>query len=151
MEYDKCGRIPLPALLMKERRRIMDINITTPALLFSAITLLMLAYTSRFLALASLVRQFHAAYAEKPDEKAYKQIKNFRKRLKIIKHMQFLSVLSFFLCVLCMFLIFAGLMLAADILFAASLILLMGSLLLSLMEIYISVDALEVELSDLER
>lgn len=129
----------------------MDINITTPALLFSAITLLMLAYTNRFLALASLVRQFHAVYSEKPDEKVYIQIANFRKRLTIIKYMQFLSVLSFFLCVLCMFLIFAGMVLAADILFACSLVLLMASLLLSLWEIFISVDALEVELGDLER
>ncbi|MCX7749903.1 MAG: DUF2721 domain-containing protein [Clostridia bacterium] len=128
----------------------MDINITTPALLFSAITLLMLAYTNRFLAIAALVRQFHTAYKEKPDERVYKQIQNFRKRLKIIKNMQLFSVISFFLCVLCMFLIFANKIHAANIVFAVSLVLLMLSLFLSIIEIYISVDALEVELSDLE-
>lgn len=128
----------------------LDINITTPALLFSAITLLMLAYTNRFLALAGLVRQFYSIYAEKPDEKVYRQIQNFRKRLRIIKNMQFLSVLSFFFCLVCMFLIFANHILAADIVFALSIVLLMASLLLSLIEIFISVDALEVQLSDLE-
>lgn len=128
----------------------MNINISTPALLFSAITLLMLAYTNRFLALASLVRQFYAAYIEKPNDKMFQQISNFRKRLKIIKSMQILSVLSFFFCVLCMFLIFTGYILAADVTFIVSLVLMMISLLLSLHELFISVDALEVELSDLK-
>lgn len=128
----------------------MNINITTPALLFSAITLSMLAYTNRFLALASLVRQFYSIYSQRPEERVYKQIQNFRKRLSIIKHMQFFAVLSFLFCVLCMFLIFARYMLAADIVFACSLLFMIISLILSLIEIVISVDALEVELSNLE-
>lgn len=128
----------------------MDINITTPALLFPAITLLMLAHTNRFLALSALVRQFRTIYDENPEEKVYKQIKNFRIRLNILKYTQFVSVLSFLFCVMCMFLFFLRKILAADIVFAISLLLMMASLILSLWEIYLSVDALKVELSGIE-
>ena len=44
----------------------MELSINTPALLFPAITLLMLAYTNRFLALASLVRSLHDEYNQAP-------------------------------------------------------------------------------------
>ena len=127
----------------------MNFNISTPALLFPAITLLMLAYTNRFLAIASLVRQFVALYSEKKTDSILRQIENCRIRLQVIKHMQFYGVLSFLFCVLCMFLIFANLILAAEIIFAASLILLMVSLLFSLYEIFISIDALKLELEKL--
>jgi len=129
----------------------MEFNITTPALLFSAITLLMLAYTSRFLAIASIVRQFVALYTEKHQESIYRQIENFRVRLTVIKYMQLCGVLSFFFCVLCMLLIFTGQILTAEIIFGASLLLLMTSLLMSLYEIYISIDALKLELMSLKR
>jgi len=128
----------------------MNINITTPALLFSAITLLMLAYTNRFSVLGNLVRQLHSMYSESPSRKLYNQIRNFRKRLKLIKNMQFSGVLSFFLCVLCMLLIFAGKSVAANIVFVSSLLLLMLSLIFSMIEIYMSIYALEVQLSDIE-
>ncbi len=129
----------------------MEFNITIPALLFSAISLLMLAYTNRFLAIASLVRQFIALFPEKRDDSIIGQISNFRIRLQIIKYTQLFGVMSFFFCVLCMFLVFAGAILAAEIIFAASLILLMGSLLLSLYEIFISIDALKLALEQLHR
>jgi Protein of unknown function (DUF2721). len=45
----------------------MEINLTTPALLFPAISLLLLAYTSRFLALAALMRELHVRYKTQPD------------------------------------------------------------------------------------
>ncbi|NLH58288.1 MAG: DUF2721 domain-containing protein [Clostridiales bacterium] len=126
-------------------------DITTPALLFPAITLLMLAHTNRFLALANLVRQFRALYDEKPDDRVFKQIENFQKRLNILKYTQFVSVLSFLFCVICMFIFFLNKMLLADITFAISLLLMMASLILSLWEIYLSVDALKVELGDIDR
>jgi hypothetical protein len=128
----------------------MIIEITTPTLLFSAITLLMLAYTNRFLAIANLVRQFHSMYKENPDKKVLKQINNFKMRLKIMRNMQFFGILSFLFCVLCMFFIYAEAMAIANTLFVGSLVLLMISLILSLWEIYISVDALDVQLSDIE-
>lgn len=129
----------------------MEFNITVPALLFSAISLLMLAYTNRFLAIASLVRQFISLCPEKRDDSIAGQIANFRVRLRIIKYTQLFGVLSFFFCVLCMYLVFAGAVLAAEIIFAASLILLMVSLLLSLYEIFISIDALKLALEQLRR
>ncbi len=129
----------------------MDFNITTPALLFSAITLLMLAYTNRFLAIAALVRQFVALYDEKKEKRLLPQIENFRLRLTIMKYTQLFGVLSFFLCVLCMTLVFFSFLIAGEIVFGFSLLSLMASLGLSLWEIYISIDALKLELAHVER
>ena len=128
----------------------MDINITTPALLFSAISLLMVAYTNRFVAIANRIRQFRTIYEDKPSLRIYKQIKNFKKRIRIIRDMQFLAITSFLFCVLSMIAVYANQNFTAKILFAVSLISLMCSLVFALVEIYISSDALEVELSDLE-
>jgi hypothetical protein len=128
----------------------MEFNISTPALLFSAITLLMLAFTTRFLAVANLIRQFISVYNEKPDENIYKQIANFRVRLKLIKNTQVFGVLSFLFCVICMFCILLLHIGIAKVIFAISLVLLMISLLFSLYEIFISIDALKLELDRLD-
>lgn len=128
----------------------MEFNISTPALLFSAITLLMLAFTTRFLAVANLIRQFISVYNEKPDENIFKQITNFRIRLKLIKNTQVFGVLSFLFCVICMFFILILNIVIAKIIFAISLVLLMISLLFSLSEIFISIDALKLELDRLD-
>ena len=127
----------------------MEIEITTPALLFSAITLLMLAYTNRFLALAALIRQYIALYKEKKDASILKQIRNFDIRLKIIKYTQIFGVGSFLFCVVSMFLIFVQLIVPAEIIFAISLILLFISLLLSLRELFLSIGALSVEMEEI--
>jgi hypothetical protein len=129
----------------------MDITITTPALLFPAVSLLLLAYTNRFLALAALIRSLHARYLERPDNILIGQLANLRRRIRLIRDMQAVGVLSLFLCVLCMFVLFAGNVLLGKILFAASLLLLMWSLWLSVVEIRISVQALDLHLSDLEQ
>ena len=84
-----------------------DITLTTPGLLFSAISLLLLAYTNRFLALASLIRHLKEEYLKNPDKLIAGQIENLSKRVVLIKNMQLWGVASLFLCVLCMFLIFA--------------------------------------------
>ncbi len=128
----------------------MEIDISTPALLFSAISLLMLAYTNRFLALANLIRQYGALYKEHPETRFLKQIQNFDIRLNIIKKTQIFGVISFLFCVLCMFLIFINLIIPAEILFAISLICLFISLLLSLKELFLSIGALNVELEDIK-
>ena len=127
----------------------MEIEITTPALLFSAITLLMLAYTNRFLALAALIRQYIVLYKEKKDASILKQIRNFDIRLKIIKYTQIFGVGSFLFCVVSMFLIFVQLIIPAEIIFAISLILLFISLLLSLRELFLSIGALSVEMEEI--
>ena len=130
---------------------MLEININTPALLFPAITLLMLAYTNRFLSLATLVRKLHDEYNRGEKEKhILLQIKNIRTRLNLIRDMQSFGVISFLCCVLCMYTIFRGWTLAAHWIFATSLICLLVSIVLSLLEIQKSTKALEVELSDIE-
>lgn len=128
----------------------MEINLTTPALLFPALSLLMLAYTNRFLSLANLIRTLHAAHLSKPDERIIRQIRNLRQRVLLIRNMQACGVTSIFSCALCMFLLFAGLPLAGKWVFGVGLFFLMGSLVLSFWEIQISVVSLNVALSDVE-
>lgn len=128
----------------------MEISINTPALLFPAISLLMLAYTNRFLALASLIRNLHSNYKDHTDkEGVLKQIKNLRLRLRLIRQMQLFGVLSLFLCVLSMFFVYERFDFWANFLFACSLIAMLVSLFLSLYEIQISTRALEIELGDM--
>jgi hypothetical protein len=127
----------------------MELTLTTPGLLFPAISLLLLAYTNRFLALAALVRDLYARYKAQPDTRVKGQIANLRYRLVIIRNMQFFGVSSFFLCVLCMGLVFAGQLLAGAYVFGASLVMLMISLALSLREIQVSIDALTLQLEDM--
>ena len=128
-----------------------DISINTPALLFPAITLLMLAYTNRFLSLAALVRRLHTEYMRGEKEKhILNQIKSIRSRLNLIRYMQSFGVLSFLCCVLCMYAIFRGFTITAHWIFAASLICLLVSIVLSLIEINKSTRAIEIELGDIE-
>ncbi|MEO5997298.1 MAG: DUF2721 domain-containing protein [Chitinophagaceae bacterium] len=129
----------------------MELSITTPALLFPAISLLMLAYTNRFLALANLIRNLHSQYNEhKNKEGVLRQIKNLRLRLRLIRLMQWFGVFSLLLCVLSMFFVYQVYPVLAGCFFAFSLVTMLLSLFLSLYEIQISTRALEIELSDME-
>ena len=128
----------------------MEFTLTTPALLFSAISLLLLAYTNRFLALASLVRGLKTQYLENHDKNLLGQMANLRRRIYLIRNMQACGILSFFLCVLCMFLLYYQLTQLAQYVFGASLFLLMVSLYISFREIQKSVTALKMELSGLK-
>jgi Protein of unknown function (DUF2721) len=129
----------------------MELSITTPALLFPAISLLMLAYTNRFLSMANLIRLLHEKYqSESNREILVKQIKNLRLRLRLIRTMQWFGVLSLFLCVLSMFMVYQEWKLWANTAFVISLVCLLISLFYSLSEIQISTKALELELSDME-
>jgi hypothetical protein len=128
----------------------MQITITTPALLFPAISLLLLAYTSRFLALAALIRDLQSEHCRSRDTLIWGQIKNLHIRLKIIRNMQALGALSFFFCVLSMFSLLMDRIVSGKILLGISLLLLMGSLALSIREIQISVDALELQMRKIE-
>lgn len=126
-------------------------NLTTPALLFPAISLLLLAFTNRFLAIASLIRQLHANYNENKENPVLAtQIANLRKRLFLIRNMQAFGVLSFFFCVLSMIFLFQSMEMAGQYVFGISLLLLLVSLGISLREVQLSTKALEVELSDME-
>src|SRR5882757_4733650 len=83
----------------------MPFTINTPALLFPAITLMMLAYTNRFLALATLIRNLHAKYKQIHEDREIikAQITNLNRRLVLVKQMQAMGIISFFFCVLSMF------------------------------------------------
>jgi len=128
-----------------------EITINTPALLFPAITLLMLAYTNRFLALASLIRNLHTKYKQVREERNIirEQIQNLKRRLLLVKQMQGSGIISFFLFVLCMLFIFLDYQLVAYSTLGLSLLFLLLSLALSLNEIFISTRALEIELKDM--
>jgi len=128
----------------------MEITLTTPALLFPALSLLLLAFTNRFLGLASLIRSLKDRYAASSDQRVYGQIRNLRERLILIRNMQAFGTLSMFGCVLCMFLLFGGYIDAGKYVFAFSLLMMLISLALAIREIQISVKALELELNDLQ-
>lgn len=130
---------------------MIDISINTPALLFPAITLLMLAYTNRFLAIANRIRSLHNEYPVKEAKHvAIKQIKSLRARLNLIRYMQMMGALSFFCCVLSMYFIYRSWIDASHIIFAFGLITLLFSIVLSMIEIQQSTRALKLELSDIE-
>ncbi len=128
----------------------MDITLTTPALLFPALSLLLLAYTNRFLVIAGLIRDLHARYKKHPNRIIIGQLDNLRSRVVMIRNMQAYGIASLLLCVFCMFLLFAGQVRAGEYVFGLSLVLMMLSLWLSFREILVSIDALNLQLSDLE-
>ena len=128
-----------------------ELTLTSPALLFPAISLLLVAYTNRFKAISERIRSLHAQYLKNPDELLVGQIETLRTRVYLIKNMQAFGVASFFCCVLCLFTLFTGSLLLSKLVFCTSLILLMISLCLSFREILLSVHALELQISDMEK
>ena len=128
----------------------MDITVSTPALLFPAISLLLLAYTNRFLALANLIRELHSKYQQDHEPVIIQQLHSLRYRVNLIKIMQAYGVASLFLCTISMFSLFLGWDLAGKVIFAISLVMMMLSLAVSFREIQVSIDALNLRLSDLE-
>ena len=128
----------------------MEINLTTPALLFPAISLLMLAYTNRFLTLATIIRNLYDRYGSVPSDNLVKQIANLRYRIYRIRNMQIFGVLSLLFCVISMFALFAGWISGGQWTFGLALILMMMSMATSLRELQISVGALDLLLADME-
>lgn len=128
----------------------MDITLATPALLFPAISLIMLAYTSRFHALTVVIRQLLETYRTAPDQNVYRQIKALRYRVRLILWMQVFGVASFSMCVIAMLLLLVNLEPIGVVLFIVSLGLLLVSLIVSIVETLSSSNALDVALRDLE-
>lgn len=129
----------------------MEITFNTPALLFPAISLLLLAYTNRYLALASLIRKLHDEYMRgEKNHLLLKQIKILRLRINLVRLMQALGVFSFVCCVITMYGVYVQWLKFVEYVFALSLISLLVSLVTSLIEISQSTKALEWELSDME-
>ncbi len=124
----------------------MEFNITTPALIFPAVTLLLLAYSNRFQGLANIIRTLCQQLASDDQEGLIRQISNLRIRLALIRGMQMFGILSLLGCVLSMICLFLQLTMTAQLVFALSLLLMIISLLFSLWEISISGTALKIEL-----
>lgn len=127
-----------------------ELTLTTPALLFSAISLIMLAYTNRFLAYAAVIRNLHDKYLEKMDDTLIEQIRNLKLRLNLTRMMQIFGISSLLLCVFTMFLIYINYNVFAVWVFGVALLLLILSLSLLIVEIQISIRALSLHLSDIE-
>ncbi|WP_300285511.1 DUF2721 domain-containing protein [uncultured Alistipes sp.] len=127
-----------------------ELTLTTPSILFSAISLIMLAYTNRFLAYAQVIRNLKKEHEERPSPLARQQIDNLRKRLYMARSMQLFGVSSLLLCVLCTLLVYVGLQRAAVYSFGIALTLLCISLAISIRELLISVKALEIHLDNAE-
>lgn len=125
------------------------LEISSPALTFPAISLILLAYTSRFLSVANLIRSLYGRYNENPNENLLRQIKNLRRRIYLIRDMQILGVGSIFLAILTMALIYEGFQKLASWSYAGSLITLLVSLGYSVYEITISTQALDLQLSNM--
>lgn len=129
----------------------MEITFNTPALLFPAISLLLLAYTNRYLALANLIRKLHDEYVRgEKNHLLLKQIKILRVRINLVRQMQGLGVFSFLCCVITMYSVYEEWRTFTRYTFALSLLSLLISLIISLLEISQSTKALEWELSDME-
>lgn len=126
------------------------LNLTTPAVLFSAISLIMLAYTNRFLAYTSVIRNLHDKYKQSPDDTILRQIRNLKLRLFLTKWMQIFGITSLFLCVMTMFLIYISYREIAGWVFGVGLLLLLLSLAFLIKEIQISTKALQHHIEDIE-
>lgn len=126
----------------------MQLTVETPALIFPAISLVLLAYTNRFLGIATLIRKLHDQYKKNGDPTILRQIQNLRRRVTLIRDMQILSVISVLTATLTIILIFTGHQTEAKWAFGTSISLFVLSLCMSLIEIFISTQALNILLKD---
>lgn len=126
-----------------------QLNFNAPGLLFPAISLLMLAYTNRFLGLTSASRNLVSQYRAKPDARLLRQVESLRERLSLVRHTQAMGVTSLLFCTSSLFALFLDSQPAARVTFAAALLFMMTSLIISLREIYLSVRAINIEFDSL--
>ncbi|MFO0944131.1 MAG: DUF2721 domain-containing protein [Pirellulales bacterium] len=129
----------------------MEIDLTTPTLLFSTVSLLLLAFTNRFLGLAKAIRDLYQDYQNNPQKRFLDQIKNLRRRVVLIRNMQIVGTASLLLCTVSMISVFAQVQAFASFTFAVSLLLMAAALFMSIVEIGMSVGALNVHLADMEQ
>ena len=127
----------------------MTLSIETPALLFSATSLNLLAYTNRFLTIAQIIRNLKKNYDDNHNKNILLEIKNLNLRLTLIRYMQLFGVMCLFLSVFAMLLLYVNQENLGIYFFGASLLCLLISLGISFWEISISVNALRVHLKDL--
>ena len=128
----------------------MDLNISTPGLIFPSISFLLIAYSNRFLAIATLIRDLKTKFSENKAEILLKQIKNLRYRLKLIRWMQAVAVFGMLLALLSIFSLYLELDLIGKIFFVSAVISITTSLSIALVEIMFSGRALDLELEDIQ-
>ena len=124
------------------------IDISTPAIVFPALSVLMLAYTNRFIAISKRVRSLHEEYLSESSQVIYRQISVMHKRLNYIRNMQILAIFGFLINVISIFLILLNIEVIATYMFATSLIFIAASLGVAMLEIYHSVNALSLQLDE---
>lgn len=125
-------------------------TLTTPALLFPALSLLLLAYTNRFLALAALIRALQNSPKACEEQKIKVQIASLSQRIALIRNMQFFGIASLFFCTFSMLLVFIAQDIVGKIAFGMSMLFMLVSLGLSMREIQLSTHALNIQLSACE-
>ena len=124
-------------------------EITTPALVFPAISLLFIAYTNRLHTLSVLIRSM-----TKNDNKDLKnnetkdQLEILKKRVLYIKRMQVFGILSFIFCLFTIICLYIELDNIANYFFGLALFLLVASLLFALFETLQSTEALSIHLKN---
>ncbi|WP_207534245.1 DUF2721 domain-containing protein [Desertivirga arenae] len=128
----------------------MDFSVTTPAILFPATSLILLAYTAKLIHLGSLVRALKNKFQQQQQPGLLKEMENLKKRIFLIRSMQAAGVCCLLFCSTCMLCLFANWLLAAKISFSISLILLLMALACCFREIQISATALQIALQELE-
>lgn len=133
------------------QNKTMQLSLNIPALLFPAISLTMLAYNARYLAIAALIRQLHKQFEETSAQPLRQQINYLRKRLGIIKNMQASAIISFLLAAVTMFLVYVEMTVWANAIFGVSLVFLVISLILSFLEVQLSTKALGIQLKNMEK
>jgi len=124
----------------------MTLSITDPAFLFPGISLLFLAYTNRYLALAGIVRALNTHVDDQDIENRAQQIHSLHLRILLIKYMQAFGVVAFLFCIFSMFALISQQQNLGEILFTASLAAMTISLLFSFIEILKSGQSLRLEL-----
>lgn len=125
----------------------MVLEVSTPALLFPAISLLFLSYTNRFLHLSALIRDLHRDWLLTGEASLREQIDNLRRRLTLIRTMQMFGAVSLFFCVVAMLAVIGGLSWLASGAFLTALSLMAVSLVCLIYEIWISGGALRILLN----
>ena len=128
----------------------MEIILNTPALLFPAVSLLLIAYTNRYLAIARLIRELKMAHQTKNNPIYLKQIRLLKKRERSIRNMQAFAIASLFCCTFSMALIYFSESHWGGYVFGVALLLMLISLGISFKDILMAGGALKIELEEME-
>ena len=124
-------------------------DITTPAILFPAISLLFVAYTNRLHSLSVLIRAMTTEGSdESKTEHTEEQLDILQKRVTYIKRMQVFGILSFIFNLITIICLYINYDYLANYIFGFGLFMLSASLFFALLETLISTKALNIHLKN---